>query len=309
MIDKLPIPQERILFLAYRGSIAREMSTPESDLDFIGAYIGTLNHYFGNDKVDNYNSNVNKIDYVIYELRKYVNLLAAANPNLLETLWTGDRHFIHKVEIFDILQNHRHLFATKQIYHTFSNYARQQMHRMESMTKDLVDEIDELELCLIAEGINIKELSPKQCERDRFITIGKYKDRKIESVIQRYVEIKKKHLTGGGRLGEKRKNLIKKYSFDCKNASILVLLLKQCIEFLNTGELLVDRSHDKAELLAIKNGEWNLAAVKKYVDNLHISASIAYEKSRLSEQPDYGKIEELLVRLVKMGVDKNYVVV
>jgi hypothetical protein len=306
MLNKLPVPQDRVLFLAYRGSIAREMSTPESDLDYIGAYIETLDHYFGNDKTDNHNSNVDKIDYIIYELRKYINLLAAANPNILESLWTDDKYFLHNTEIFDTLRKNRNLFATKQVYHTFSNYAKQQMHRMESMTKDLVDEIDDLELCLLAEGIDIKELSPKQAERDRFITVGKYKHRKIESVIQRYVEIKKKHLTGGGRLGEKRKNLIKKFHYDVKNASILVLLLKQAIEFLNTGELLVDRSHDKDELLSIKNGQWTLDEVKIYVDKLSISAKIAYQNSSLPESADYEKIQALMVRLIKQGVT-NYV--
>lgn len=57
-------------------------------------------------------------------------------------------------------------------------------------------------------------------------------------------------------MGERRKALVRRHGYDTKNAAHLIRLLRMGIEFLQSGELLVDRSgHDAGELLAIKRGE------------------------------------------------------
>ncbi len=45
-----------------------------------------------------------------------------------------------------------------------------------------------------------------------------------------------------GYMGPKRRSLVGRFGYDCKNASHLIRLLRQCIEFLDTGELQVRRA-------------------------------------------------------------------
>jgi len=105
------------------------------------------------------------------------------------------------------------------------------------------------------------------------------------------------HLACEGYMGEKRKNLVKKYGYDCKNSSHCIRLLKMGIEYLTTGELLVFR-HDRQMLTDIKYGKWSLEKVKKEADRLFILAEEALIKSDLPKEPDYKKAEELLITIL-----------
>ena len=107
------------------------------------------------------------------------------------------------------------------------------------------------------------------------------------------------HFKKEGYMGEKRKNLVKKYGFDIKNAGHLIRLLKMGIEYLNDGKLNVFRTDDVDMLIDIKTGKWSLEKVKKEADILFDAAKDAYEKSPLPEKPDAEKAEELVMTIIK----------
>ena len=72
------------------------------------------------------------------------------------------------------------------------------------------------------------------------------------------------------------------------------------IEFLNEGELFVDRSEkDASELLDIKAGKWTLEQIKKLANELFKLAKIAYDNSKLPEEIDYNKVNKLCVKLIQ----------
>jgi len=71
------------------------------------------------------------------------------------------------------------------------------------------------------------------------------------------------HVAGRGYLGAKRKQLVEKYGYDCKNAGHLLRLLHMGIEFLETGKLNVKRTWDKDLLIDIKTGKYSLIDVHK----------------------------------------------
>ena len=96
------------------------------------------------------------------------------------------------------------------------------------------------------------------------------------------------------RMGAKRKAIVAKYGYDTKNASHLLRLYRMGIEFVETGELTVYRP-DRAELLAVKNGEWSLEDVKTEAEILHERMRDAKETSPLPKEPDTAAIEKLLV--------------
>ena len=100
-----------------------------------------------------------------------------------------------------------------------------------------------------------------------------------------------------GRMGAKRKKLVEKYGFDCKNASTLIMVLRQGIELLLSGELTVYRP-DYKELLEIKDGKWSLEKVKSTAADLFKESKVALLQSPLPENPDYQKANKLLIKII-----------
>lgn len=101
-----------------------------------------------------------------------------------------------------------------------------------------------------------------------------------------------------GFMGEKRKSLVEQFGFDTKNASHLIRILRQGVEFLTTGELNVQR-FDAAELLAIKRGEWSLERVKEESARLFALAQEAYVRSDLPPGPNREGAEALCIEIVR----------
>lgn len=104
-----------------------------------------------------------------------------------------------------------------------------------------------------------------------------------------------------GYMGDKRRSLVERFGYDTKNASHLIRLLRQGIEFLNDGELYVLR-HDAPELVAIKNGEWPLDRVKEQAERLFRRAEEAYDRCTLPTAPDGDRVSQLCVEVVSTAL-------
>lgn len=101
-----------------------------------------------------------------------------------------------------------------------------------------------------------------------------------------------------GYMGAKRKQLVEKFGYDCKNAAHLIRLLRMGVEFLKDGELYVLRQ-DATQLLEIKRGEWTLEQVKAEADRWFKLSEQAYLDSKLPAGPDYDAINRLAVDIVR----------
>lgn len=106
------------------------------------------------------------------------------------------------------------------------------------------------------------------------------------------------HLAHKGYMGEKRKALVDKYGYDCKNAAHCIRLLKMGMEFLVEGKLNVFRE-DAPMLLEIKKGGWSLEDVKDEAKKLFGLADEAFVRSPLPNEPDYDKVNELVIRILR----------
>jgi len=216
----------------------RPSSEPDSidDKDVLAVCIPPLDHYFG---LKQYGSRGTKEikrdewDIVIYEIRKFVSLLAKGNPNVLMALWLENKHYIKCTNTWKVLLENRDAFSGKHVYRSFTGYAYGQLHRMT-------------------------------------------------------------HHAFEGYMGEKRRQLVKQFGYDTKNAAHLVRLLRMGIEFLTDGRLYVER-HDAQQLLEIKRGEWSLEKVKVEAERLFASAEQAYIESKLPEGPDMERVNRLCV--------------
>lgn len=103
--------------------------------------------------------------------------------------------------------------------------------------------------------------------------------------------------THEGYMGEKRRSLVAKYGYDCKNASHLIRLLRMGIEFLREGRLNVFRK-DAAELVEIKTGGWSLDRVKSEAAKLFEQAEKAHDECTFPAEPDQDAINDLMVRIL-----------
>lgn len=99
-----------------------------------------------------------------------------------------------------------------------------------------------------------------------------------------------------GYMGEKRRALVDQFGYDTKNASHLIRIMRQGIDFMRTGELEVYR-HDAEELLAIKRGEYSFEDVTRMANELDHALARAGERSTLPEAPDWGAINNLAVMM------------
>jgi predicted nucleotidyltransferase len=101
-----------------------------------------------------------------------------------------------------------------------------------------------------------------------------------------------------GYMGAKRKALVAQFGYDCKHAAHLIRLLRMASEFLQTGEMRVDRTEiDAGELKAIKRGEWPRDRVVREAEALFARLEAAYRASPLPDEPDEAAAEELLIEL------------
>lgn len=107
-----------------------------------------------------------------------------------------------------------------------------------------------------------------------------------------------------GYMGEKRKRLVDKFGYDCKNAAHLVRLLRMGIEYLTEGTLHVFRE-DAKELKAIKSGEWSLERVQRQADQLFTLAREAYVRSPLPPTPNTDQAEDLLCNILQEHLDET----
>lgn len=100
-----------------------------------------------------------------------------------------------------------------------------------------------------------------------------------------------------GYMGEKREQLVKEFGYDCKNAQHLIRLLRQGIECLNTGELIVERP-DACELIQIKNGLWSLDKVKREATKLFKDMDVAFKNTKLPPKTDPVSIDNLVCEIL-----------
>ena len=88
-----------------------------------------------------------------------------------------------------------------------------------------------------------------------------------------------------------------------KHAMHLVRLLLSGTHALETGEILVDVSRHRADLLRIKRGKIPFEGVKEQALELERAFQAAFERTRLPEQPDFARVNDLLIEARRSMVD------
>ena len=83
--------------------------------------------------------------------------------------------------------------------------------------------------------------------------------------------------------------------FKNKHAMHLVRLLYSGIGALKTGEIMVDVSQHREQLLQIRNGKFEFEEIRQIALELDREFQDAFENTSLSDQPDFDLVDQLLI--------------
>jgi predicted nucleotidyltransferase len=146
-------PGAKPLYLVIRGSHAYGTNIETSDVDYAGVFIQSIEDILGNTYKEQINDDTN--DIVIYEIRRFLELLGSNNPTVLELLNTPEDCVIYKDPIFDMVLENSADFITKICAKSFGGYAKQQISKAkgqdkkQNWEKDKVVRKDLLDFCYV----------------------------------------------------------------------------------------------------------------------------------------------------------------
>ena len=297
--------EDSLIMLAYVGSTSHNTYVPKDDpsciddVDMMGVVVPPLDYVLGLKSFEHWTFAFEELDVVLYSLDKFVRLLVKSNPNVLGTMWLLDEHYILEDETWTKLKVERRLFSTKAAHSSFAGYASGQLKKMTSFDLQTQEKWEKAIALIESAGwtkeqiINDEHLEMPNSFFSRIDPVGIWED--LQFARGDIKSIHAKHFQGY--MGEKRKNLVKKYGYDTKNAAHLIRLLRMCCEFLETGELQVYRTDDAQEIKDIKSGKWPLEEVQEEAKRLFEWSHNRMQFSTLPEEPDFETINKLLVQL------------
>ncbi|WP_460220316.1 nucleotidyltransferase domain-containing protein [Psychroserpens sp. MEBiC05023] len=166
-----------IIFECISGSRAYGLDTPSSDTDIRGVFILPKESFYSLDYVEQVNNTTN--DIVYYELRKFIELCAKNNPNILELLNVPQHCVLYKHPIFDSIKTE--LFLSKLCKNTFANYAFTQIKKARGLNKKIVNPVEKErksveDFCLVLDGkksITLKQFLSEKGLKNEYCGLAK----------------------------------------------------------------------------------------------------------------------------------------
>jgi len=149
-------PGAKPLYFVIRGSHAYGTNIETSDTDYSGIFIQSMEDILGNKYIEQINDDKN--DTVIYEIRRFLELLGTNNPTVLELLNTPEDCVIYKDPVFDLILNDKEKFITKICSKSLGGYAKQQIskakgqNKKQNWEKDKVTRKEVLDFVYVIEG-------------------------------------------------------------------------------------------------------------------------------------------------------------
>lgn len=124
----------QVIFRCISGSRAYGTHHKGSDTDIKGLFLLPGEAYLRlADPVDQVSDA--RGDVVYYSLKRFLELAANANPNLLELLFMPDDCVLLQTRLMDRLQENRQLFITKKAYESHVGYAQAQIKKARGRNK------------------------------------------------------------------------------------------------------------------------------------------------------------------------------
>ncbi len=295
-----------LIYETVHGSQAYGLATPTSDVDLKGVLVGPAGWYHG------YLGGPEQVeltgDHVRYELRKYFRLAAAANPTVLELLWTPLECHVHTTPAGERLLAAREQFLSLRVKDSFSGYAMSQLGRIKTHRKWVMNPPQKEPQ---RSDFGLPERA--QISRDQLGAVeAMLADRRLEPVDlstnfldilereRRYRTARKEwdsYLSWQRTRNPRRSELEARFGYDTKHALHLIRLLRMGLEIVSTGRVLVRRD-DRDELLGIKAGALSYDELMARAEGLGQQVHAAAATSPLPAAPDDAALDRLCAEIV-----------
>jgi predicted nucleotidyltransferase len=138
-------------YLTIMGSVAYGVSSDTSDCDIYGWVVPPKHLVFPHlaGEILGFGAQIKKFDqwqqhhindrearkeydFSVYNIVRYFHLCMGGNPNMIDSLWTPTNCVIHSTTLSEMVRDHRRLFVSKKMWHTYKGYAFSQLHKMSS---------------------------------------------------------------------------------------------------------------------------------------------------------------------------------
>ena len=304
------------IYKVITGSQSYGWATPESDIDTRGiAIVPDLNYYYGFiKKFEQYENKVK--DIVIYDIRKFFSLARACNPSIIELLYIDDPKLILKTsKWFDIIKQNRDKFLSMKVCHTYSGYSYQQIQRIETHRKWLLNppthKPTREEFGLSDNTISFSQLQAmnKLINDGSVIEVNALELIKKENSYRNALTEYNQYENWKKTRNPKRAEMEREFGFDGKYALHAIRLGRQGKEILTTGKVIVNRP-DKEDLYSIRLGKWSYEKVLNEAKTLESEMRELYktpEKCAVPYTPDEVYLDNLCTDIVNdyMSIKKE----
>ena len=150
-----------MLFEVISGSRAYGTHKPTSDTDYRGVYILPQENLYGFNYIEQVSDATN--DSVYYEIGRFLQLLQAQNPNIIELFNMPEENIIYKHPLFDEILKHKGDFISKVCRDSFGGYAVAQIQKARGLNKKIVNPMPKerkgiLDFCHVIDGYDTVSL-------------------------------------------------------------------------------------------------------------------------------------------------------
>ena len=295
-----------LCYVVIGGSRAYGTNNDKSDLDLRGCYTLDPREYWKitkrKDEIE-----LESCDAVAYELRKYVGLLSKCNPNVIETLGVRDRDVVYMDAAGQKIRDSKEMFLSKRAYVTFVGYAEQQLRRLENaLARDSYPQEEKEKH--ISKSLNAMMLKAEM-EYDSLDGTVKFGVEDGSVCVDMHVHAPLRDLV---RFNSNVQNMLKNYDRLTgrnkkkddehlrKHAMHLLRLYMMAEDILLNKEIVTYREKEHDLLMSVRNGEVGWDKVFEMQEKMRLELDKAYEKSKLEEEPDMEKVNELIVEIMEM---------
>ena len=295
--------EPQIIFETIAGSQLYGTSTPDSDFDSRGVCIPPrrviLDPFAGFDQADSFPGQ----DRTIYGLAKFMKLCADANPNLIELLYSPENCWIRSSKEWRMLLEHRSLFVSKKVRHTFSGYFYAQVKSIKNH-KEWISNPPDHKPTREEFGLTDSPVIGKDSMENIVNVNFDYLTENLRDEVRRERQYRAAKILWDNyeawekNRNPKRKELEKAFLYDTKSALHALRLMMEGTELMLTGNITFPLPQAEY-LLQVRNGLLTYEQLMEIVDRVDSDFAAMEAHSTLPYGPDIKGIKKLYFEMIE----------
>lgn len=302
---------QNMLILTAAGSIAYGTNVETSDIDVRGITVETKKDIMGLSSFEQFEDRAT--DTVIYGLKKFIQLCLNSNPNTLEILGTHPDHLLFISEEGKLLRENVGLFLSRKAIQSFGNYATAQLRRLQNaLARDNYPQQEKEKHILnsvLGQMDHLKRSYKNFTNQEIHLYIDSSEKGNFETEIFMDIHLDHYPLRDFKNIYSNMGNIVKDYDKlnHCnskkdelhlrKHAMHLIRVLVTGTDILEGKGVITYREKERELFLGIRKGAYSYNQIFEMVDEYEKRFKKATENTSLPEQPDYKRVEELMIKI------------